>query len=95
MIFDIVKLILYFCDRTILSNLSKYEFGALDIMVKNYLSWVLNVEIHLDANGLGDTINEGNKATNQDKAKVMIFSHDHLLEGFKIEYLMVKDPLVV
>ncbi|XP_019261320.1 PREDICTED: uncharacterized protein LOC109239234 [Nicotiana attenuata] len=39
-----------------MSNLSKLEFVALDISGKNYLSWVLDAEIHLAAKGLGDTI---------------------------------------
>jgi hypothetical protein len=29
---------------------------ALDITGKNYLPWVLDAEIHLNANGLGETI---------------------------------------
>ena len=41
-----------------MSNLTKLEFLALDITSKNYLSWILDVEIHLDAMGLGDTIKE-------------------------------------
>ncbi|XP_075092483.1 uncharacterized protein LOC142172709 [Nicotiana tabacum] len=39
-----------------MSNLSKLEFVALDISGKNYLSWVLDAEIHLAAKGLGNTI---------------------------------------
>ena len=42
----------------IMSNLAKLEFVALDITGKNYLSWILDVEIYLDAMGLGDTIKE-------------------------------------
>lgn len=56
-----------------MSNLAKLEFVALDITVKNYLSWVLDDEIHLDAKGLGETIKEGNKATCQYKAKAILF----------------------
>lgn len=78
-----------------MSNLTKLDFVALDITGKNYLSWVLDAEIHLDANGLGDTIKEGNKASNQYKAKAMIFLRHHLHEGLKSEYLTVKDPLVL
>ncbi|XP_057247502.1 uncharacterized protein LOC104901243 [Beta vulgaris subsp. vulgaris] len=62
---------------------------------KNYLSWVLDAEIHLDAKDLGDTIKAGNKATSQNKAKVIIFLRHHLHEGLKIEYLTVKDPQVL
>ncbi|XP_004243931.1 uncharacterized protein [Solanum lycopersicum] len=76
-----------------MSNLSKLEFVALDISEKNYLSWVLAAEIHLVAKGLDATITQGNEASSQDKAKVMIFIRHHLNEGLKIEYLMVKDPL--
>ena len=53
-----------------MSNLAKLEFAALDISGDNYLSWILDAEIHLDAMGLGDAIKEGNKASEQDKAKV-------------------------
>uniref|UniRef100_A0A1S3XPS1 Uncharacterized protein n=1 Tax=Nicotiana tabacum TaxID=4097 RepID=A0A1S3XPS1_TOBAC len=69
-----------------MSNLSKFEFVALDISGSNYLPWVL------DAKGLGDTIKEGNEASSQDKAKFMIFLHHHLDEGLKSEYLTLKDP---
>ncbi|XP_021757914.1 uncharacterized protein LOC110722950 [Chenopodium quinoa] len=78
-----------------MSNLVKLEFVALDITGKNYLSWVLDAEIHLDAKGLGETIKEGNKATLQDKAKAMIFLRHHLHEGLKNEYLTVKDPQIL
>ncbi|XP_021722776.1 uncharacterized protein LOC110690259 [Chenopodium quinoa] len=78
-----------------MSNLAKLEFVALDISGNNYLSWVLDVEIHLNAKGLGDTIKENNTATSQDKAKAMIFLRHHLHEGLKTEYLTVKDPQVL
>ncbi|XP_015078469.1 uncharacterized protein LOC107022345 [Solanum pennellii] len=70
-----------------MSNLSKLEFVALDISGKNYLSWVLDVEIHLAAKGLDATITQGNEASSQDKAKAMIFLRRHLDEGLNIEYL--------
>ncbi|XP_049399937.1 uncharacterized protein LOC125864030 [Solanum stenotomum] len=76
-----------------MSNLSKLEFVALDISSKNYLSWVLDAEIHLDSKGLGTTITEGNATSSQDKAKAMIFLRHHFDEGLKAEYLTVKDPL--
>ncbi|XP_015167812.1 uncharacterized protein [Solanum tuberosum] len=76
-----------------MSNLSKLEFVVFDISGKNYLSWVLDVEIHLTAKGLGDSIIEGNKASSRDKAKTMIFLRHHLAESLKVEYLTVKDPL--
>ncbi|XP_021721710.1 uncharacterized protein LOC110689267 [Chenopodium quinoa] len=78
-----------------MSNLAKLEFVALDIIGKNYLSWVLDAEIHLDAKGLGETIKEATKATPQDKPKAMIFLRHHLHEGLKNEYLTVKDPQIL
>ena len=63
-----------------MSNLAKLEFVALDIMGKNFLSWILDAEIHLDANGLGNTIKEKNTTSIQEKAKVMIFLRRHLHE---------------
>ena len=78
-----------------MANLVKLEFVALDITGKNYLSWILDAEIHLEANALGETIKDGNNASNQDKAKAMIFLRHHLHEGLKAEYLTIKDPLVL
>ena len=95
MILDIIRLILYFCDSIIVLNLAKLKFVALDLTGKYYLSWVLDAKIHLDANGLRDIIKEGNKASNQDKAKALIFLHHHLHERLKTEYLTVKDTFVL
>ena len=51
-----------------MSNLTKLEFVALDISGNNYLSWILDVEIHLDASNLGETIKENNSASLQNRA---------------------------
>ncbi|XP_027062948.1 uncharacterized protein [Coffea arabica] len=45
--------------------------------------------------GLGNTIVDENDASNQDRAKAMIFLRRHLDEGLKVEYLTVKDSLVL
>ena len=76
-----------------MSNLSKLEFVALDISGKNYLSWVLDAEIHLAAKGLDATITQGNEASSQDKVKAMIFLRHHLDESLKVEYLTKKNSL--
>ena len=78
-----------------MANLAKLEFVALDITGKNYLSSILDAEIHLEANDLGETIKDGNNASNQDKAKAMIFLRHHLHEGLKAKYLTIKDSLVL
>ena len=43
-------------------NLTELEFVALDILGKNYLYWILDVEIHLNPMNLGATIKERNQA---------------------------------
>jgi len=48
-----------------LTNFEFVEFVTLDITRKNYLYWILNVEIHLDAMNLDNTIKERNKAYEQ------------------------------
>ncbi|XP_017245812.1 uncharacterized protein LOC108217491 [Daucus carota subsp. sativus] len=78
-----------------MSNLTKLEFNALDISGNNYLTWILDAEIHLNAMGLGDTIKGGNIKSEQDKAKAMIFLRHHLHEGLKTEYFTVKDPSIL
>ena len=78
-----------------MTNITKLEFAAFDISSKNYLSWILDAEIHLDAMNLGNTIKEENIASQQDRAKVLIFLRHHIDEGLKSEYLMVKDPLII
>ena len=75
-----------------MTNLAKLEFAALDISGKNYLSWVLDAEIHLEAHNLGNTIKAESEASSQDKAKAMIFLRHHLHQGLKDEYLTIKDP---
>ena len=78
-----------------MSNLTKLEFSTLDILGKNYLSWILDAEIHLEAKNLRDTIKVGNQASSQDHAKSMVFICHHLHEELKFEYLTIKDPLVL
>ncbi|KAM3362109.1 hypothetical protein P3S68_016963 [Capsicum galapagoense] len=77
------------------NNLTKCEFVALPSSGKNYISWVLDAEIHLDVMSLGDAIKNENTASSQNRAKAMIFLRHHLNEVLKIEYLTTKDPLVL
>ena len=78
-----------------MTNLAKLEFVALDITGKNYMSWILNVEMYLQSIGLIDTIKENNNTSLQDKVKSIIFLRRHLDEGLKCEYLTVKDSSVL
>ena len=73
-----------------MSNITKLDFVALDISGKNCLSWILDTEIRLETKNLGETIKEGNKASQQDHARALIFLPHHINEGLKAEYLTVK-----
>ena len=76
-----------------MSNLTKLEFATLDISGKNYLSWILDVEIHLEAMALAETIKDDNEESPQNRAKAMIFIRHHLHGELKTEFLTEKDPL--
>ena len=78
-----------------MSKISSLNFIAVDISGKNYLSWILNVEINLEAVNFGETIKEGNQSSLQDCAKALVFLRHHLHEDLKNEYLNVKDPLIL
>ena len=78
-----------------MSNLAKLEFVALNIIGENYMSWILDVELHLQLMGLIDTIKENNNNPLEDNAKSIIFLCCHLDEGLKCEYLTVKNPSVI
>ena len=78
-----------------MSNITKLEFSGLDILSKNYLSWIFDAEIHLVALNLGNTIKKENTPSLQDRAKALIFLFHHIDEGLKSEYLTVKDPLIL
>nr|XP_028964617.1 uncharacterized protein LOC103441416 [Malus domestica] len=66
-----------------MTNLAKLEYAALDITGKNYLTWVLDTKIHLEAGNLGDTIREESSSSSQNRANAMIFIRRHLDEDFK------------
>ncbi|TMW80577.1 hypothetical protein EJD97_018144 [Solanum chilense] len=74
-----------------MANLIKLEFIALQSTGKNYLSRVLDAEIHLDAMGLGDTIKIENKASKQDCAKAMIFLRHRIDKILKLNISQLQD----
>ncbi|CAM8883104.1 unnamed protein product [Rhodiola kirilowii] len=73
-----------------MTNLVKLDFSPLDIAGTNYMSWTMNIEIHLQSMSLIETIKEGNKPLEIDMAKSLIFIRRHLHEDLKNEYLTVK-----
>ncbi|KAM1514351.1 hypothetical protein ACFX1Z_025678 [Malus domestica] len=78
-----------------MANLAKLEYAALDITGKNYLTWVLDTKIHLEAGNLGDTIRDESSSSSQNRAKAMIFIRRHFDEALKSEYLTVEDLLAL
>ena len=66
-----------------MSNLTKPKFVALDIIGKNFLSWIPDTKIHLEAINLDeiyvDVINleniimDGNRVSQKDCSKAIIF----------------------
>ena len=78
-----------------MSNITKLEFADLDISSNNYLSWILNAEIHLHAMNLGNTIKKENTTFLQDRAKALILLRHRINEGLKNEYLTVNDQLIL
>ena len=75
-----------------MANLTKLDFVALDVSGKNYLSWVLDAELHLASSKLGETIKKNTNSSEQDYAKAMILLRHHLHESLKSQYLTVKSP---
>ena len=78
-----------------MTNITKLEFDVLDILSNNYLSWILDAKIHLDAMNLVNTIKEENIASRHDRVKALIFLRHHIDKGLKSEYLTVKDPMIL
>ncbi|GAV78206.1 hypothetical protein CFOL_v3_21674, partial [Cephalotus follicularis] len=76
-----------------MENIENQKFFALDISRKNYLSWVLDVKLHLSAKKLRHTIEEENVATYEGRATAFIFLRHHIDDGLKYEYLTVENPL--
>ncbi|XP_071689491.1 uncharacterized protein [Rutidosis leptorrhynchoides] len=77
-----------------MANVRELAFPVLDISGKNYFSWAFNVKRRLVANGLEETIKENNTASQQDRAKALIFIRHHLHKNLKTDYSM-KDPFVL
>lgn len=76
-------------------NLTKLESATLDILSKNFLSWILDAKIHLNAMNLGTIIKEGNITFLHDHAKILIFLHHYINEGLKRNFLIIKDPIIL
>ncbi|KAJ9541703.1 hypothetical protein OSB04_028209 [Centaurea solstitialis] len=68
---------------------------ALDVNGKNYMSWTIDVKMHLESMGILDTLKEINLCSSQDKAKANIFLRRHVDDMLKFEYLNTNDPSIL
>jgi hypothetical protein len=78
---------------------SKTDFVELALNGKNYLAWADDCQFHLEAMQLGKAIVRlsPNDIALQlhEKAKAAIFLRRHIHPDLKMEYLEVKDPLIL
>ena len=78
---------------------SKTDFAELALNGKNYLTWADDCQFHLEAMQLGKAIvrlspNDIGLQLHE-KAKAAIFLRRHIHPDLKMEYLEVKDPLIL
>ncbi|GJS56942.1 disease resistance CC-NBS-LRR class family protein [Tanacetum coccineum] len=69
-----------------MSNIEKIKFSALDITGANYIQWTGYVKRHLKSMGALAKIQEGNKCTEETKAKADVFLHQHIDKMLEFEY---------
>ena len=76
-----------------MAHIAKPKFHVLDISGNNYQSWKLDIELHLQEEGLADALVEDEKASTEEKVNALIFMHRHLHDSLKVQFFMVRDPL--
>ena len=69
------------------------KFHLLDVSRQNYQSWKLDIELHLQGDGLADALVEDETTTTKDNPNALIFMRRHLHDSLKVQYFMVRDPL--
>ncbi|RCV45644.1 LOW QUALITY PROTEIN: hypothetical protein SETIT_9G470900v2 [Setaria italica] len=82
-----------------MAAINKTEFKVLELNGKNYQTWALDCEFHLKVMQLTSTIARPGAGVPapllHEKAKVCIFLRHHIHPDLKMEYLEVRDPLVL
>ena len=74
-------------------NIEKLKFQILEMNGANYLSWCLDIELHLQGLGFAESLVVNGKTNEKDKANALIFIHHHLHEKLQVQYLQVRNPL--
>ena len=72
-------------------NTARKEFEVLHVSRSNYISWSLDVKLHLNAMNMRKVIDVGNNEPNDSKLKGLIFIRYHFNDDLKNKYLTVKD----
>ena len=75
-----------------MANIEKPKFNILDVSANNYLSWCLDVELHLQEQGLVETLAVTGKYNEKDEANALIFIRRHLSDALKTQYLQMGKP---
>ena len=75
-----------------MENIEKPKFHILEVSGNNYLSWCLDMEMHLQGQDLANAITEDGTSNSKDKANALIFICRHLHKSPQTQYLSVRDP---
>lgn len=75
-----------------MSNIKNLKFPALKITGENYIQWTGFVKRRLKSLGALEAIQEGNKCTDEIKAKADEFLHLHIDEMLEFEYSSCDNP---
>ena len=75
-----------------MANIEKPKLHILEVSGNNYLSWCLDMEMHLQGQDLANAITEDGTSNAKDKANALIFIRRHLHESLQTQYLSVQDP---
>ncbi|XP_012846933.1 PREDICTED: uncharacterized protein LOC105966904 [Erythranthe guttata] len=77
-----------------MARIEKQKFQILDVSENNYLSWCLDMKLHLQGLDLLKTLEcvDIKEANRKDEANAMIFIRHHLSEDLKDEYIQLERP---
>ncbi|KAK3442508.1 hypothetical protein EUGRSUZ_B02654 [Eucalyptus grandis] len=78
-----------------MTNIEKPKFHILEVSGKSYISWCLDMEMHLQGQDLANTITEDGTSNEKDKANALIFIRRHLHESLQAQYLPVQDSYIL
>ncbi|XP_012840857.1 PREDICTED: uncharacterized protein LOC105961161 [Erythranthe guttata] len=78
-----------------MEHLSKLDFTLLNVSGENYVSWTMDVKIHLTSKKLRMAIVKENLLNEAQKAEAMILIRRHLDEVLHLDYSSIEDPQIL